>query len=201
MKDQILKVSFFAVMIIYLWFPAQMIYNNEDLLEDGLAYRFKPVPVDPYDAFRGRFIRLGYNLNNIPYPEANTTFVRGQKVYMKVAQGADGFAELSDVLLKAPDQENYIECKVRSVYENQISVEPPENLSRYYLNEKMAPLAERHYMDLVRDQSSNPEKLLVHIDVRLKNGKCIIEELYFEDEPIKTYLQRIAASPDYKSPN
>lgn len=40
--------------------PASMIVQRETVLTQGRVYKFKTAPVDPVDAFRGRYVALRF---------------------------------------------------------------------------------------------------------------------------------------------
>ncbi len=185
----LLKGSFFAVMFLYLFFPAQMVFNSENLLKDGLLYKFKPVPVDPYDAFRGRYVSLRYNMNSIKQSNPENDFFSGDIAYVQIEKDSTGFAYYAKAFNEKPDIDNYIECTVSGLGKDEIYLRIPENLTLYYMNEKLAPLAEEYYRTLSRTQSQIPEQLLVHVNVRLKRGKAMIEEMYFENQAVGDYLE------------
>jgi uncharacterized membrane-anchored protein len=51
----------FALTCLAQWFvPAQMIYDQEQVLREGKTYHFKTAPIDPSDPFRGKYITLSF---------------------------------------------------------------------------------------------------------------------------------------------
>lgn len=60
----------------------------------GMQYRFRTVSVDPYDAFRGRYVALGIDEGTVKL-ETASDFYRGQKVFAVVGKDEDGFAKIS----------------------------------------------------------------------------------------------------------
>ena len=57
-KKKILLVLFILVAIVQISFSASMIINREITLKSGKQFKFRTAPVDPYDAFRGRYVAL-----------------------------------------------------------------------------------------------------------------------------------------------
>lgn len=186
--NPVLKFSFFAVMLIYLWFPYQMISSNELLLEEGLLYKFKSTPVDPYDAFRGRYVALNLDLNPVKNQELAETMRSNDVVYVQIELDSAGYAYLANAFENKPDFENYIKARVAYIQQEELVLRMPENLSRYYMNEKLAPLAEEYYRKL-SNQNQSPGVVDVHLNVRLSNGDAIIEELYFKEQPVGEFIR------------
>ena len=56
-------------------------------LATGKVYTFETIPVDPWDMFRGEYVRLAYPFNRIP---TKLPFTRGQKIYSVLSQDRDG---------------------------------------------------------------------------------------------------------------
>ena len=49
---------FVTVAFLQLLIPIQMITSRERILDKGTLYKFRTRPVDPYDAFRGKYVAL-----------------------------------------------------------------------------------------------------------------------------------------------
>ena len=73
--------------------PAGMIVRRELALQRGVALRFRTAPVDPYDAFRGRYVALAFNERSVPCAE---TFRAHQSIYVRAETGTNGFAHLAE---------------------------------------------------------------------------------------------------------
>ncbi len=181
------NIAFGAVMLLYLWFPFSMIADQQRILKRGEVFRFRPQPVDPYDAFRGRYIVLQFMDQSIHFPNAQDTFQYDDKIYVSLEKDSLGFIYFSNPSLKKPDTQNYLKTTVQHTSKDQVSVDIPENLGRYYLNEKLAPLAEKKYRELLNNRESN--EVNVYLDARVLDGEVLIEELYFEGVPVGEYLK------------
>lgn len=190
-KPTYLTITFFVVMFLYLAYPAYLIATHEDILTTGEVYRFKPRPVDPYDAFRGKYIVLSYEQNSLSYPNAAEIFDFNSKAYLKVEKDAQGFAKITDAYTHAPEISNYIEVNVNHTDPNVIYYNLP--ITRYYMNEDYALAAEKAYNDMLRQQNRNDSDsttVAAYVDVRVKDGMAIIEELYLQGEPIMEFLRK-----------
>lgn len=147
-KDLIKKIAFFSVMLIYIGVPSQMIYSYQSTLRNGNVYRFKPAPVDPYDAARGKYVTLSYMLENINYDTSKASFKDGDDVYLKLGKDTSGFAIITEALEEAPVNDDYIKTMVNWAYVDSIGhVSFSLPFTRYYLPEDMAQDAEDAYRE------------------------------------------------------
>ena len=178
-------------MLIYLWFPINMIHSAQKVLKEGTVYRFKSVPVDPYDAFRGRYITLRVGNNVISVNQAKEKFHRQQNVYVSINVDENNYANFQNIYTERPEAVDYIKTSIAYVAPNSVTIRLPENMQQYFINEKLAPLAERTYRELSRN-SSQQDSVNVYLDVRVLDGKVAIEELYLKGKPIVEYLQELA---------
>ena len=56
MKSKLIIGLFLGVSFIQIITPLSMIIKRESVLKNGGQFKFKTAPVDPYDAFRGRYV-------------------------------------------------------------------------------------------------------------------------------------------------
>ena len=71
--------------------PALMIRFRETTLREGAQFRFRVAPVDPYDAFRGRYIFLRVESNCVPaIPGVRVS--RGTMLCAEIGMDTNGFA-------------------------------------------------------------------------------------------------------------
>jgi uncharacterized membrane-anchored protein len=156
--------------------PATMILQRERTLRDGHAYKFHTQPVDPYDAFRGRFVALRLEPNSI----SGTNFERGTTVYMTLAEGPDGFVKFAGVAREKPAGQNYL--KVKMGWSNSLQLP----FDRFYMEEKAAPEAERAYREHTRQGGARD----AYVIVRVRDGRGVIENLYVAGQPIAEFVRQ-----------
>lgn len=190
-KHKIKITIFFIVGIIQLFTVFSMIHSHEKVLKNGTQYKMKTEAVDPYDPFRGRYIRLAVN-NRLLYLPKNNNYKEGQIVYALLKVDKDGFVQIKSISRKKPNHNNYIKTKIirliyvwresKRIYKlKNISLDLP--FKRYYIEEGLAPKAEEAYM-----KQNRKDKQSAHITFRVLKGKAILEELYIKNIPIKDYL-------------
>ena len=100
-----------------------------------------------------------------------------------------GYTYFSNPSFEKPASENYLKTKVWFTNKDEVTVDIPENLRFYYLNEKLAPLAEQKFRELIPNPENN--EVNVYLDARVLNGEVLIEELYFEGKPVNEYLKNL----------
>ena len=178
---------FGLIMLLYLWYPFSMIQEQEAILEKGTTYRFKLRPVDPVDAFRGRYIRLHYEIFNRKYSNDKDNFQRGQNLYLPLAVDSNGFAYCPKVLSSPPVSGDYISSVCGFISKGRLDIKVPDNMQKYFLNENIAPEAERLYRQL--NNRNNPsDSLTAYAEVKVLDGKVLLKQVYFEDVPIEEFI-------------
>lgn len=182
----IIFILFCIVAALQLYAPASLILQQEDVLENGKAYKFKLEPVDPEDAFRGRYMHLNYESNTAPLNKDGDIYPN-QKIYAVLEIDSDGYAYFNKVHLSEPDipGSEYIELECDYYRRDQSTIHLKLPFDRYYLNEKKASLADEVYRESV-----NSEKHKTHAVVRVKDGHAVLEEVYIDNTPILEYLKK-----------
>ncbi len=191
MVQPIKLLAFVVVMIAYLWVPISTITQQEKVLKQGATYVFKPQPVDPYDAFRGRFIWVNVPVQDFKIPEDEPLFSNAQKAYLYLARDSAGYAFFEGISHYAPADRDYVQVQVSYVNEErrEVHVMLPSSIQKYYLNEKLAPLAEQKYFELLRTNSQNLDSVGVKLEVKVLKGRALMETVYFNDQKIEDYLR------------
>lgn len=117
MKKKLLYLLW-GYFILQLVVPGYFVYRHYDTLQTGESLRFEVVPYDPYDPFRGRYVRLStaQSLNS------------WEGEYALLTADENGYARVTGWSDQRPD---------RGIYAKNL------RLDRYYMNEKQAPETER----------------------------------------------------------
>lgn len=80
------RLVFWALVAIQALAPLGLIGWNEVALARGTEVTLRTVPVDPIDLFRGRYVRLGYEISRLPVDPGTAP---GDTVYVALHE-ADG---------------------------------------------------------------------------------------------------------------
>jgi uncharacterized membrane-anchored protein len=194
MSRQRITVAVFAVVaVVQLAVAASAIVRRELVLRQGEVYRVRTAPVDPVDAFRGRYGALGFPSTTVPLRGAGPV-ERGQTVWVTLTVDADGFAGLASASVERPVDLPAVRCRVRRSSPGRVdaAVDVALPFSRYYLPEDLAPAAERAYRGLA---SRAPGSSRAWIDVRVRDGHAVLEELYLDGMPVREFLAAVAPAP------
>lgn len=185
MKARSLLILFAAAVILQLAVPAAMIARRERVLRDGQAFKFRTAPVDPYDAFRGRYVALGLEQRSVALAPGQD-FQRGQKVYALLEEDAEGFARYTSLSRTRPEAQPYLATRI--LYVSGTNAFLNLSFDRFYMEEGAAPAAEKAYWEHSRRTNT-----AAYIQVRIENGFGVLEDLYIDGIPVQAYLEQQAA--------
>ena len=160
---KLLLPAMIAVILIQLFVPVYMVINKYIVLKTGEEFKFRVSPVDPYDAFRGRYVSL--------YSEQNPG---GSGKYGLIMVDTDSFAKIVSLSDKKPLNSPYVKSNTRKWFSMPID--------RYYMDEKFAPKAE----SLTRQRKPGEE---TYVTVRVKNGALVISGLYIDGTAIEDIIR------------
>ncbi|MFA6282394.1 MAG: GDYXXLXY domain-containing protein [Candidatus Omnitrophota bacterium] len=177
MKKKLIISLFCCVALIQLIAPLSMIAKRESVLKNGQQFKFVTAPVDPFDAFRGRYVALRIAKDSVSVP-AGTELGRGESVYAHIAVDSQGFATLTTVTISAPKGTPYIQAKIKYILGGKAHLDL--FIDRYYMEESAALRAERAYREYSRRGKQD-----AYVLVRIKNGFAVIEGLYLGDKRIE----------------
>ena len=168
--------------------PVSLLLRGARIEGQGQRYYFRTAPVDPVDAFRGRYVILSFDVARVPMP-AVPTLRRGERVYAPLRVGDDRFARLGIVQRERPDGP-HLEVRVQHHDGQQLWLQLP--FDRYYLDEHLAPRAERAVADASGRRVQAPSR--AYVAVKVHHGDAVLEELFIDDEPVHRHLARQHAS-------
>ncbi len=87
-------VLWIVLALAQLAVPAWMIVGEERVLRDGRQLKLQTRPVDPADFFRGRYVALGFAVEEVPRELVRGQFDPDEACYLELREGAGGFAEV-----------------------------------------------------------------------------------------------------------
>jgi uncharacterized membrane-anchored protein len=174
-----LPLILLAIVFLIQWaVPVSMILGRERVLEQGTEVKFSVQPVDPYDPFRGRYVRI----NARPVIDESSSWPeglkRGERVFAIIEPDDQGFAQATEVVADRPQAGLYLQGKALWPRSRSLDF----GLDRYYMNEKMAPATER----LVGERLQTGAE--VHITVRILDGDSVITGLYVDGVAVEEII-------------
>ena len=174
---------FALVCLIQLGAALYMAWHWEDILRSGQRFYWMTAPVDPYDAFKGRYIDLRFKEDSGPVTDGSA-FVYGQTAYARIGVNNEGHAVILGISAQPPAGQPYIKARTSYTQGNKVHVLLP--FKRYYLPEDMAVPAETAYR-----QNAGKTGIAV---VRLKDGYGVIEDVLIDNHPLRDYLKQQPSS-------
>ena len=183
-KRNLLLLGFAVVALAQLAVPAWMIVEHEGALQQGQVFKFRTRPVDPADAFRGRYVWLSLEPDAIRVPDVNN-WAHDAKAFAVLGLDTNGFALVKRLDRAAPANEPAV--AVRTLWpdakDGVVHIAWP-GLDRYYMTEGQAPAAETAYREHSRRTNQT-----CHVTVRVRGTRAVIENLFIDDQPIHDWLR------------
>ncbi len=178
-----LPIALFILVALVQWFfPLQLVLQGERILKEGKVYKFKTVPVDPNDPFRGKYMVLGFEASEFRDYDGEQ-WQSNETAYASLRTNQKGFAEIYDLDREAPfdDEVDFLKVTIRNSYDNNnirmVFLDFP--FERFYLEESKAPKVE----DLFRKLSTQKNKN-VYALVHIKQGQSVLKDVMVDDIPI-----------------
>lgn len=179
----------FGVMVAAQWLvPAKMIWDSENVVDNGSVYKFKTRPIDPSDPFRGKYVTLNFEAS-VFISDSATSFEERQVVFASIAKDSSGFARVIELSEIRPEITDYVEIKIQSSYinknnEREFFLKFP--FERFYVEESKAAEAERAYWQASRD-SAQQAYALVSID----RGSAVLQDVIINGRAIKEIVEEL----------
>jgi uncharacterized membrane-anchored protein len=186
-RKGLLLLGFALAAALHLGVPASMIWSKERVLSEGEVFKFRTAPVDPYDAFRGRFVALQLEPNTAALP-AGAEASKGQRIYVRLSKNAEGFAAFEGASLDRPSTGPYWAVKARWGSGGTVTLDLP--IDRFYMEESMAPRAEAAYREHSRRGAQD-----AYVTVRIRDGKGVLENLFVAGKPIDQFVREEEGGP------
>jgi len=169
-------VVFVALALAQVAVPGSLIWKRERTLRQGNVWKFRTAPVDPVDAFRGRYVALEFEVESheiSPPSDAES----GQTVFVTMRQNPEGFAEIDRVSARPPAGDDFLEAQLRGK-----TISLP--FEKYWVTERDAPAADAAYRAMSRRDKQN-----AFVTARIFRGDGALEQLYLDGLPLGEFLR------------
>lgn len=180
-NKRILLPVFVLIALVQLYVPARMIVNREDILSTGKEYKFKTLPIDPYDPFRGKFIALQYEETTIEV-QNEADWLSGETIFIQLTTDKEGYAKIHAVSKElSANEKDFLKAKVAYVTDNgtnRLTIDYP--FDRFYMEESKARDAEMAYRESQLDTTQTTYAL-----VKIKAGEAVLKEVMINGIPIR----------------
>ncbi|MEM8938233.1 MAG: GDYXXLXY domain-containing protein [Bacteroidota bacterium] len=184
---------FILMVLVQLFVPANMIWNNEDVLRTGKEFKFKTAPIDPNDPFRGKYIFLDFDNTTVEIPQEHD-WKRGRAVYVSIEKDSMGFAVIKSISKKEPQQaRDFIKAEVgfiNSYQADKVTMNVRYPFERFYMEESKAYDAEITYRETRRDTTKTAYAL-----VNIKEGDAVLKDVLIDGVPIAELVNTKLETP------
>ncbi|MFZ7127681.1 MAG: GDYXXLXY domain-containing protein [Desulfobacterales bacterium] len=186
MNPRLIFSLFVAAVIAQLAVPLGQIRKYEDILRTGETYKFRTAPVDPYDAFRGRYVALNY-ADTVAELRQDENLESHAPAYVRLLRDETGFAQYGEISGEPPGKGDFL----RVEYLNATGSGPAAAnfrlpFDRFFMEETKAPRAEAAYRKY--GNRRGPPGGDTYVLVRVKDGRGVIEDLFIDGKPVGEFL-------------
>ncbi len=156
--------------------PIYTIAINTNTLKDGTEYYFKIEAYDPYDMFRGNYLRIAFEEDTVFSKDNYLDLDYNDTCFVTIKVGDNGYAYFDNIYTEKPTHTNaYYETTVSyKSWRDRYVISTP---TRYYMNEDKSLDAEQYLNDNIDN---------AYVKVRVKNGKMVIVGVYVNGKLIDT---------------
>ncbi len=184
--DKLRLILFLLTFTAILYYPVSKIIAVEFPDKEPVVYEFDADMYDPYDPMHGRYVRLFFGkIETVKAPEnANGKFDGMTHCYAVLGKDKNGRAVITELCTpdEIPAGKDYLRVKFRwpwmnrkNLVQEKYQIELPFN--RFYLNEKLAPEAEK----LLK---TNYGAAVLRVKV-YEDGNFAVDDLYVNGKSIR----------------
>mgnify|MGYP000200154761 CR=1 FL=1 len=173
------KGLFIAFALLLIGIPIFLMIKSEDVLENGIRHKLRLRAYDPFDPFRGKYLRLNYDNTASCDPGLET----GDACYITLKKGEDGFSTFEHMHQEKPETEDYFESRVLYAFDSTGTFKL-DNMEKYFINESKAGHAERVVQDFQRKKPDD-----IYVAIRVMEGEVRLEDVYIQEVPLLEYLE------------
>lgn len=188
MNAKALSLVVFGIAVLAQWAaPLAQIWTYESTLAQGTLIRLKCSAPDPYDPLRGRYLAVRPQQQAVSV-STELKLENDTPVYGILTAGQDGLSTITSISLTPPGRGDYIRVKVGAKYGGSLTIVWP--FDRFYINEKLAPEADKWFAENIRSDQG------IIAEVRVHKGRAVLADLSLDGKPFREILkQRVSAKP------
>ncbi len=184
-------LAVFAVAVAAQWLlPLAGIWQYERVIARGTTVRLECVAPDPYDPLRGRYLAVRPAEGRVPKPEGMVGR-DAVPVWATLEAGDDGLSRIKSLSLEPVSGPTVIRLVAKwRLWEGQTS---PETVfvewpfDRLYLNERLAPDADKLVTERFREGQDRPVA-----EVRLLDGRAVLTDVLVDGVSIREIVKQRA---------
>ncbi len=195
-------VGYLAVLVVILAYPIWTIWKFESRRIPSQEFLFQCAVYDPYDPMRGRYVQLSFDQEQITLSQALPTDYRSHDFCYAVLETdrTDGYAKIVRLVISQDEvlsgewalklSTDEIWTRAPDTLDKDDSNQHPYSLrlpfKRYFVNERIAPKADKLLNALVVSSSGKEPEARVALKVRvLATGDYAVEDLLVDGRPLR----------------
>lgn len=186
-KKTIILVLYLLAVVAGVYYPVSKIISFEFPSSAPAVFRFPVMLYDPYDPFRGRYVQLRVESQQLVVPVERD--FKDQTAYAVLEHDENGFAVVVDLVTAPQPGKTAIRVEIFRQYFQEDQQKYNYIISfpfdRFYMNEKLAPEAERIVAEALQRDG---EGCVIVVKV-YANGNSMIADLLIGDRPIHDILK------------
>ena len=185
-------LAVFAVAAVAQWLlPLSGIWQHERVIARGTTVRIECVAPDPYDPLRGRYLAVRPAGSRVPKPEGMTEGMAERDavpVWATLVAGEDGLSRIESLSLEPVSGPTVIRLVAKwphwdgSPRRETVFVEWP--FDRFYLNERLAPDADKLVAERFRDGKRTVA------EVRLLDGQAVLTDILLDGVSVRELVKQ-----------
>ncbi|MFM8952588.1 MAG: GDYXXLXY domain-containing protein [Planctomycetaceae bacterium] len=181
-------LAVFVVVVIAQWLlPLSGIWQHERVISRGTLLKIECGAPDPYDPLRGRYLAVRPKQSTVSEPEGFPRRGGLVPVWATLETGDDGLARITSLSLEPVSGPTIIPLTARKWGTTNgtdvIWLDWP--FDRFYLNERLAPEADKLVAERSRDRKTVAE-------VRLLDGRAVLTDILLDGVSIREVVKRRA---------
>lgn len=186
MNAKVLSLVVFGIAVLAQWAaPMAQIWTYENTLAHGTLIKLKCAAPDPYDPLRGRYLAVRPEQQMVAVP-AELKLENDSPAYGVLTTGTDGLAAITSLSPTPPASGDYLRVLVTGSYGASAYIAWP--FDRFYINEKLAPEADKWFAENIRTAQG------ITAEVRVRNGRAVLADLSLDGKPFREILKdRVSA--------
>lgn len=172
------KFLFVLFALIILSIPLYLMITSEEVLENGNRHKIRLQAYDPFDPFRGKYLRVNYD----NFISGDEDIKEGDDIYVTLEKDSTGYSQFSYAHKNQPEGNDYFKSHAEYVSGGSIEFRT-DNISKYFINENKASEAETILQTFPRKNSDS-----IYVAIRVLDGEIRLEDIYVKEMPLLEYI-------------
>lgn len=168
-------------LVMFFW-----VLKSDYTLHNGTVYKFRLRGYDPYDPFRGKYLRIQFKENIMNVYEESLVMAHKKEVYASFSVDNEGFAvpvAISKSKSEASLKVEIVYLEVDSLSNEQHKIQIYYPFDKVWMNQEECPVAERIINNALNKNQN------VYALVSIKNGDGVLIDVEVDGISIKTLVK------------